>query len=219
MFHYAIAILFYRVNSTHNRNCVNWVHNTFSSLIVIGIARTYHKTPRPGNRHIHFCHCSILQYGYNSEALFTCNTITNLSKYVIFNVIRIKEKMDRSPILSIIHTVTIGTILNFNSGYKEHGLKNVTYEQTLILFGENYHKQWWIQDFSEAVPTPKVKVPTYYLADKENWAKRGTHVQKFYSVDQPLLWLFWLLTDCVFFVNWTFLENHINQKLLFKMEL
>ena len=31
--------------------------------------------------------------------------------------------MDPPPILSIIHTITIGTILNFNVGSNGHGLK------------------------------------------------------------------------------------------------
>ena len=39
--------------------------------------------------------------------------------------------MAPSSILSIIHTVTIGTMLNFNGGNKGHGLKNVTCKQTL----------------------------------------------------------------------------------------
>ena len=34
--------------------------------------------------------------------------------------------MGPSPILSIIHTVTIGTMLNFTGGNNGHGLKNVT---------------------------------------------------------------------------------------------
>ena len=33
--------------------------------------------------------------------------------------------MDPSPILSIIHTVTIGTNLNFNGGNNGHGLKKL----------------------------------------------------------------------------------------------
>ena len=35
--------------------------------------------------------------------------------------------MGSSVILSIIHTITIGTILNFNGGNNGHGLKNVTF--------------------------------------------------------------------------------------------
>ena len=33
------------------------------------------------------------------------------------------EKMGPSPILSIIHTVTVSTMLNFKGGNKAHGLK------------------------------------------------------------------------------------------------
>ena len=33
--------------------------------------------------------------------------------------------MGPSPILSIIHTFTIGTMLNFNGGNNGHGLKNL----------------------------------------------------------------------------------------------
>ena len=42
-----------------------------------------------------------------------------------------KEKMGPSPILSIIPTVTIDTMLNFNGGNNRHGLKNVRCKQTL----------------------------------------------------------------------------------------
>ena len=33
--------------------------------------------------------------------------------------------MDPSPILSAIHTVAVGIMLNFNDGNNGHGLKNV----------------------------------------------------------------------------------------------
>ena len=39
--------------------------------------------------------------------------------------------MAPSTILSIIHTVTIGAMPNFNGGNNGHGLKRVTFEQTL----------------------------------------------------------------------------------------
>ena len=39
--------------------------------------------------------------------------------------------MGPSPILSVIHTVTIGTMLNFKGTNNGHGLKNVTCIQTL----------------------------------------------------------------------------------------
>ena len=38
--------------------------------------------------------------------------------------------MGPSPILSITHTVTIGTMPNFSGGNKAHGLKNVMCKQT-----------------------------------------------------------------------------------------
>ena len=41
------------------------------------------------------------------------------------------EKMGLSPILSIIHTITTGTMLNFNCDNNRHGLKTVTCKQTL----------------------------------------------------------------------------------------
>ena len=34
--------------------------------------------------------------------------------------------MGPSPILSIIQTITIGTVVNFNGGNNGHGLKNLT---------------------------------------------------------------------------------------------
>ena len=39
--------------------------------------------------------------------------------------------MSLSTILSIIHIITIGIMLNFNSGNHEHGLKTVACKQTL----------------------------------------------------------------------------------------
>ena len=40
--------------------------------------------------------------------------------------------MGLSPILFVIHTVTIGIMVNFNGGNNGHGLKNVTCKQTLF---------------------------------------------------------------------------------------
>ena len=40
--------------------------------------------------------------------------------------------MDPSPILSIIHTITIGTMINFNGSNYGHGLKNVTCKETFM---------------------------------------------------------------------------------------
>ena len=42
--------------------------------------------------------------------------------------------MDRSPMLSIVHTITIGTMHNFNSGNKRHGPK--TWRVNRPLFAE-----------------------------------------------------------------------------------
>ena len=42
--------------------------------------------------------------------------------------------MDLSSILSIIHTITIGTMRNFNGGNNGHGLKNVTCKQTFTFY-------------------------------------------------------------------------------------
>ena len=39
--------------------------------------------------------------------------------------------MGLSPILSIIHTLTIGTMLNFNGCNNGHGLENVSCKQTV----------------------------------------------------------------------------------------
>ena len=41
--------------------------------------------------------------------------------------------MGRSSILSIIHTVTIGALINFSSGNKGYGTKSVTCKQTLMM--------------------------------------------------------------------------------------
>ena len=40
------------------------------------------------------------------------------------------DRMDLSPILSVIHTVAIDTVLNSNGGNNGHGLKTVTCRQT-----------------------------------------------------------------------------------------
>ena len=64
--------------------------------------------------------------------MFTRNNFYH--EYVITTIIKMcsfhcrqnyGEKIDISPILSIPHTVTIGTMLYFNGGNKGHGLKNV----------------------------------------------------------------------------------------------
>ena len=49
--------------------------------------------------------------------------------------------MGSLPIMSIIHTVTIGIILNFIGGNNRHGLKNVTCKQTFntMEFGGRYN--------------------------------------------------------------------------------
>ena len=46
--------------------------------------------------------------------------------------------MSPSPVLSVIHTVTFGTMLNFKDGNNGHGLKNVTCKQTLKLSEETF---------------------------------------------------------------------------------
>ena len=43
------------------------------------------------------------------------------------------DRMGPSLILSVIHTITIGTMLNNNDGDNEHGLENVRCRQTLTL--------------------------------------------------------------------------------------
>ena len=72
-----------------------------------------------------------------TQGLFTRNVVQTVS--VIPTVIQCVlfichqnngEKVGLSPILSVINAITIGTMLNFNSGNKGHGLKNVTCKQT-----------------------------------------------------------------------------------------
>ena len=41
--------------------------------------------------------------------------------------------MSTSPILSVIHTITIDTMLNLNGCNNGHGLKNITCKQTLAV--------------------------------------------------------------------------------------
>ena len=41
------------------------------------------------------------------------------------------KKIDPSHILSVVHTITIDTMLNFNDDNNGHRLKNVTCKQTL----------------------------------------------------------------------------------------
>ena len=40
--------------------------------------------------------------------------------------------MGPSPFLYVVHTITIGTMLNFNGGNNEHRLKNLTCKETLM---------------------------------------------------------------------------------------
>ena len=47
-------------------------------------------------------------------------------------VIRITDRMYPSPILFIIHTMTLGTMLNFNGDNNGHGLEHVTCKQTIM---------------------------------------------------------------------------------------
>ena len=47
-------------------------------------------------------------------------------------------RMDPSPILSVIHIVSIGTMLNNNGGNNGKGLKNITCKQT--LWSLNLHR-------------------------------------------------------------------------------
>ena len=42
--------------------------------------------------------------------------------------------MDLSSILSVIHTIIIGPMLNFNGSYNGQGLKNATCKQTFVVF-------------------------------------------------------------------------------------
>ena len=63
------------------------------------------------------------------------STAMKVSLHVMFlarvsNVIRMTDRMGLSSILSIIHTVTIGAILNNNGGNDGHGLKNFTCKLT-----------------------------------------------------------------------------------------
>ena len=49
------------------------------------------------------------------------------------------EEMGLSSIVSIIHMVTIATMLNFNDGNNGHGLKNVACEQGFKRYSETTH--------------------------------------------------------------------------------
>ena len=53
-----------------------------------------------------------------------------------FGVIRIFYRMGLSPLLLIIHTVTLCTMLNNNSGYNGHGLKMLPVNRPLMRQGE-----------------------------------------------------------------------------------
>ena len=56
------------------------------------------------------------------KGLFMHNVFQPVS-VIIFIVIRIMDRMGPSPILSVIHTVTIVTMLNNNGGNNGPGLK------------------------------------------------------------------------------------------------
>ena len=63
-------------------------------------------------------------------------------------VIKIMESMGLSSILSIIHTITIGTMLNFNSGNNGHGQKNVNRKQTFKVINQYYSTKPMLLDVS-----------------------------------------------------------------------
>ena len=65
------------------------------------------------------------------------SVIITVIKCVLFISIRIMDRICPSPILSIIHTVTIGTMLNFNGCNNGHGVKNVTCKQTFTVIKFN----------------------------------------------------------------------------------
>ena len=46
----------------------------------------------------------------------------------------IGERIGLSPILSVIHVIIIGIMLNANGGNNGHGLRNVTCEQAFKVF-------------------------------------------------------------------------------------
>ena len=72
---------------------------------------------------------NLAKYLFTRNVFQPVSVITTVIKCVLFIVIRIAEKMCPSAILSIIHTVTIGIMLNFNGGNNGHKLKNVTWKQ------------------------------------------------------------------------------------------
>ena len=69
----------------------------------------------------HTCPPQILRDTVNERAVRILLECILVIKCVLFIVIRIIQKMDWSPILSIIHTVTTGTMLNLNNGNKGRG--------------------------------------------------------------------------------------------------
>ena len=56
-------------------------------------------------------------------------------------IISIVIRMGKSAILSVIHTINIATMLNFNKCNNGHGLKNVTCKQTLTVVLFVYHSK------------------------------------------------------------------------------
>ena len=57
--------------------------------------------------------------------------ITTVIKCAPFCYNNNRKKMGMSPILYAIHTITIGTMLNFNGDNNGHGLKNLMYKEDL----------------------------------------------------------------------------------------
>ena len=71
-----------------------------------------------------------------SENLYLDSVYTFLSlvRYFFFCHQNTAKKMDLSSILSVIHTVTFGTMLNLNGGGNGHGIKMLRVNRPFIVF-------------------------------------------------------------------------------------
>ena len=96
-------------------------------------------------------------------------SVITVIKCVLFIVIRITEKMCPSPILSVIHTITIAIMLNFDCGNNGPWLRNVMCNQTLMA---HFH-QW--RQIRIRISGTEIRVYNGYNNHSGNYPYRNPH--------------------------------------------
>ena len=89
------------------------------------------------------------------------------------------------PILSVIHTITIGTMLNFNCGNNGHGLQNVACKHTSVAACKRYLWRVWSSWYTPCIPyiasaSPGCRVVAVALRTRD----RALHSGAIYKTQQ-----------------------------------